>query len=315
MTALRRNPGPVLALAALAALVLWPARADALLFEPLKLDSGRTVLLARDCGGQGFKDKDCPQWATMFFKGDSDRLRGALNPRIDEGWLISGGGNLDEGVKVGEVLRQFQATVRVPKGYRCVSACTVAFLGGAFRIIDDGATYEVHAASGFLDDADEFRNEDVVKRLAYNAEDELARFAIDERKSARYWAARLVPYFQQSILPLGQRANSAARFARWQEESGSVAYTTSQTLKDDAERIRREGLPAAQETLMRLERDSMHDAIRELRAIVGELGPRAGPALDILDAMYSSRITLTAALSHETMLKMGYITAFVDPPK
>jgi hypothetical protein len=285
------------------------------MFETLKLDSGRTVLLVRDCGKQGFKDKDCPEWAGSFSTGDSDRLRAALNPRIDEVWLISGGGNLDEGVKVGEVFRQFQATVRVPKGYRCVSACTVAFLGGAFRIVDEGATYEVHAASGYLDDANEFRNEDVVKRMAYNVEDELARFAVDQRKSARYWAARLVPYFQQSLLPLGQRATSAARFERWRDESGAIRYTTSQTLKDDAERIRREGLPAAQETLMRIERDSMHDAIGELRSIVGELGPRAGPALDILDAMYSSRITLTAALSHETMLRMGYITAFIDPPK
>jgi hypothetical protein len=312
---LRRRHGAAFIAAAIATLVLWPGRADALMFETVKLDSGRTVLLVRDCGGQGFKDKDCPEWAESFSTGDADRLRAAMNARIDEVWLISGGGNLDEGVKVGEVLRQFQATVRVPKGYRCVSACTVAFLGGAFRIVDDGATYEVHAASGYLDDANEFRNEDVVKRMAYNVEDELARFAVDERKSARYWAARLVPYFQQSLLPLGQHANSAARFERWRDQSGTVAYTASQTLKDDAERIRREGLPAAQETIMRIERDSMHDAIGELRAIVGDLGPRAGPALDILDAMYSSRITLTAALSHETMLKMGYVTAFIDPPK
>jgi len=297
------------------AVVLWPSRADALLFEQLKLDSGRVVLLARDCGRQGFKDKDCPQWATMFYKGDSDRLRAAINRRIDEVWLISGGGNLDEGVKVGEVFREFQATVRVPKGYRCVSACTVAFLGGAFRIVDDGATYEVHSASGYLDDADEFRNEDVVKRLGVDPDGELARFAVDERKSARYWASRLVPYFQQSLLPLGQRTNSAARYVRWRDESGSVSYIGSQTLKDDVERFRREGLPAAQQTLMRIERDSMHEAIGELRGIVSELGPRAGPAIDILEAMYSSQITLTAALSHETMLRMGYITAFIDPPK
>jgi hypothetical protein len=191
----------------------------------------------------------------------------------------------------------------------------VAFLGGAFRIVDDGATYEVHSASGYLDDADEFRNEDVVKRLGIDPDGELARFAVDERKSARYWASRLVPYFQQSLLPLGQRTSSGARYARWRDESGSVSYIGSQTLKDDVERFRREGLPAAQQTLMRIERDSMHEAIGELRTIVTELGPRAGPAIDILEAMYSSQITLTAALSHETMLRMGYITAFIDPPK
>ena len=310
-----RGSRVVAALAVGVCALLVTSPADALMFETVKVESGRIVLIVRDCGAAGFDDKKCPAWASSFSSGDSDRLRQAIRSRIDEVWLISNGGNLDEGVKVGQVFREIQATVRVPKGFRCVSACTVAFLGGAFRIVDEGATYEVHAASAFLADADEFKENDVVKRLNFNAEEELARFALKQRDRTRYWAARLVPYFQEALLPLGQRASSTSRLLGWRDQSGSVAYASSQTMKDDADRIRREGLPAAQETLMRIERDSMRTAIGELRAIAGELGPRAGPAIDILEAMYSSRITLTAALSRETMLKMGYITAFVDPPR
>src|SRR5258705_13190166 len=120
---------------ALIALLVSALPAHALMFQEQQLESGQWILWVRDCGKQGFKDKSCQEFQTAFSKGDADRLRLAISSKYTEVWLVSGGGNLDEGVKVGEVLRAAQATVRVPRGYRCVSACTVAFLGGAFRVI------------------------------------------------------------------------------------------------------------------------------------------------------------------------------------
>jgi len=66
---------------------------------------------------------------------------------------------------------------------------------------------------------------------------------------------------------------------------------------------------------MRLERESMQQAIDELRPMLPSLGPRAEPALHMLETMYTSRITGTASLSYETLLQMGYITKVFDPSK
>ena len=302
-------------IAFVAALLLLPASsADALMFTSMKLDDGRTILWVRDCGPR-FKDTNCTESSKHFSSGDSARLRQVINRKYDEIWLASNGGSLDEGIKVGEVFREMQATVRVPAGLSCVSACTVAFMGGFFRIVDDGATYEVHAASAFLGGFDGEYQGGILKELNWNPQDGYARFAKNERESARDWASRLLPFFQQGLLPLGRQVSNGGRLQRWLQSDAPTPYLTSASLMEDAERFRREGTPSAQETLMRIERESMDLAIEELRAMLPDLGPRAEPALGMLEAMYSSRITLTASLSHETLLKMGYITSFVGVPK
>ncbi len=50
--------------------------------------------------------------------------------------MTSGGGNAHEGYAIASVLSQAQMTVEVPKGYMCMSACAVGFLGGGTKIID-----------------------------------------------------------------------------------------------------------------------------------------------------------------------------------
>lgn len=64
-----------------------------------------------------------------------------------EVWFHSPGGNADQGVEMGYVLRRNGVAVRLVRGSFCISACTVAFLGGAFRAIDDGGYYAVHMFS------------------------------------------------------------------------------------------------------------------------------------------------------------------------
>lgn len=312
------------------ALLATAARADALMFEELTQD-GHAILWLRDCGAKP-EGSPCLSETTKFaaagtyaaptntrrnYPGDAAVLQRYLERRRSSGgyyeiWLWSGGGSLDEGVEVGNVLHRYQATVRVPTGMYCVSACTVAFMGALFRYVDKGATYEVHAYSQF---SHPFEDEDGVQlrnRLLFDPEGELARQAEDQQhgaSGARYWAVRLFTFFQRTLLPPGQEARNGARLTRWQTgEVPPLAYAKSQALREDAARIRSEGLPAAQDILMRIERDSMDEALRGLRAILPELGPRAEPALRMLEAMFSSRITSTASLSQETLLQMGYIT-------
>jgi hypothetical protein len=136
----------------------------------------------------------------------------------------------------------------------------------------------------------------------------------------RETAHELFMHFQKALQPLGQlppgrEESNRQRLRSLLRGSTSGAYRDSPQLMKDAERIRREGVPAAQEILMRIERDSMQQAIDELTPLLPALGPRAEPALKMLEAMYSSRITGTASLSYQTLVQMGYVTELFDPAK
>ncbi|MEQ1575850.1 MAG: hypothetical protein ABL993_16545 [Vicinamibacterales bacterium] len=321
---------PALCVLVFVGLLLSAARVEALKFEPVDsklLPQGvKSALWVRDCGKQGFKDQNCPEAETMFFKGDGARLAGELTAKkYDEIWLVSGGGNLDEGVGVGEVFRRFQATVRVPRGYRCVSSCTVAFLGGVFRYLDEGSTYEVHAASRFLNEEVDGQS---MKALLEDPDTALREWAellllgADMRsgrfKGARESAQILLLHFQKALHPLGmlppgREDANRDRFRSLLRTQPPFVYPQSPQLAQDVARIKREGVPAAQDILMRIERDSVQLAIDELRAALPSLGPRAEPALKMLEAMYSSRITSTAVLSRQTMVQMGYVTELFNP--
>jgi len=76
----------------------------------------------------------------LLESGDSDRLRDVLKalerPGRDGGELAtieldSRGGALEEGLRVGRLFRQFGVTTIVGRNARCLSACALAFLGGA----------------------------------------------------------------------------------------------------------------------------------------------------------------------------------------
>ncbi len=79
-------------------------------------------------------------------------LRAAIrtNAPIDEVWLTSGGGNVDGGLAMGRVLREYGLFVRVPKGHFCASSCSLAFLGGALRSVQ--GDYGIHMFSRYYRD-------------------------------------------------------------------------------------------------------------------------------------------------------------------
>ena len=321
---MRHRPGSLL-LVVLILIASGASRAEALRFDGVdakKLPAGvKSALWARDCDGDHFNDDDCKDNERHFTKGDAARLAAALMARsYDEVWLSSGGGSLDEGIAVGEVFRRFQVTVRVPPGHSCVSACTVAFLGGVFRYVDPGATYEVHAASVFLNATTEDPDVKMLLKDPRSAKDVATALLIGEPgfKGARASAQELLLHFQKALYPLGalpaaQEQTIRNQFRALLQTSPAFGYPESQQFVDDVARIQREGAPAAQEILMRLERDAMQVAITELRPLIPSLGARAEPALRMLEAMYSSRITGTASLNHQTLVHMGYVTQLFDP--
>jgi len=278
----------------------------------LAAGSGSADAPGHKFSGPGYYPR--PQSLPQYYAGDAAQLRAILKHRnYSEVRLFSNGGDLNEGVELGLVLREAQATVRVYGTNACISACTVAFMGGLFRFVDKGATYQVHAYS-------KYRNglpPELVNRMRFDPEGELKRFAVEELRGemgARFWAQRLFAYFQAGVLPLGAGTPNTARLKRWlQEQTSLPGYLKSEKLKEDAERIRIEGEPAAQEIVMRIERDCMEQAVNELRPLLPELGPRVEPALNMLETMFSSRIMMTASLSQETLLRMGYITKIIEP--
>lgn len=294
----RRWLGAVALVCALSGL---PSVAQALQMQVVTLDDGVDRLLLRDC--QPTRETSCRPEEKQFFRGDSARLEEILRRRgFAEVLLVSGGGNLDEGVKVGEVLRRYGAAVRVPAGHRCVSACTVAFLGGVMRTVDAEATYEVHAYSGVREALDD---EDRARIVSY-PDRALEQRWRDERMTAGAWAERLFAYVQRMI---GGRPNEGEiRAALAPLPERTPRYVSLGTYQQDVQRVRLEGAAAAHTAVMNIERSAMEDCIALLRARLPALGRRAEPALKILDTMFSSAIIRTAPLSQETLLQMGYVT-------
>ncbi|HVQ12457.1 MAG TPA: hypothetical protein VMS40_02660, partial [Vicinamibacterales bacterium] len=237
-------------------------------------------------------------------------------------WFFSGGGDLKAGVELGRRLRDYGMTVRVPNRIRlqnatgrkqprdvyCVSSCTVAFMGGLFRYMDDGATYRVHAASGYQGGIDK----ETLTQVAKGDFVEIARF---EQIGARRIAKQLLRHFQNTLLKLvraPQQVEDDQEYINWAVRARPRLPYTNEQLAADRNKLGREGIGAAQDILMRLERDAMSWAINDLRAELPQLGPRAEPALKMLEAMYDVSILDTQGLTRQTMLRMGYLTQDVS---
>jgi hypothetical protein len=315
---------------------------NALLFEAVRDQAGRSVLFIRDCGWGNLPQdvtplgvSRCEEWQSSFsgagwykrlagdryqYPGDGPTLQRILQQqRFEEVWLFSGGGDLHSGVAVGQLIRAARLAVRVPSvervraampwpgpstHVRCVSACTVAFMGGLFRFLDPGSTYEVHSASRVLSEVDSTRQSLMLRG-------EMRQVASLVCGGARYWAPKLFFYFQNTLLLPTRNPPVAENEAEYQQYSASgtagVDYTPDDELAD-VNRIRLEGVQALQDIYMRLERDCMKAIIADLRRQPAASRPRAGPALNMVETMYTVSIKETQSLSRETMLRMGFLT-------
>lgn len=91
---------------------------------------------------------------------DAPRRLAETLSRVTTSWLMvyinSPGGSLSAGMEIGRLLRRMNATTYVGGASRegyvskpggCFSACSFAFLGGAYRYIPEGSVFGVHRAS------------------------------------------------------------------------------------------------------------------------------------------------------------------------
>jgi hypothetical protein len=340
----------VLVIAAMAfAAMSVAAPASALMFVPLQAEGfRRPVLLIRDCGlfledyvirnekvyslcakeQEGFSvagNYPDAEGRVRPYAGDPEVLASQLGATtFDEVWLLSGGGMVNAGIRMAQILREHGMAVRVPNYTRllragkftpvdddpaaCVSSCTVTFMGGVLRAIDDDATYQVHSASVVLDldpkELEEWRAD--VKRVG------LAALAGEFASRARQSAVRLVSLFQDTlVLPLPRNDNEKRQrdyaLTNWSVQRPRVTYPQAE-LDRDTRLLDLEGDAALQDIVMKLERRAMTAALGDLRPLAPGLGRRADLAIDMLAAMYDVSIKESFTMTREAMLKMGYIT-------
>jgi hypothetical protein len=78
--------------------------------------------------------------------GDSERFRAAIDQAkpIEEVIFFSGGGDLEEGLQIGRIIRSEKLSTRIRQGMACISACNFMFMGGVVRSIDPGGIFGVH---------------------------------------------------------------------------------------------------------------------------------------------------------------------------
>lgn len=128
--------------------------------------------------------------------GESQRLKSELTRAmhqsggINEVLLNSPGGDSVEGEKMGRLIRELGIPTRIASGSFCVSACSVAFLGGVFRTIENGGTYSVHMFSNFAS-----LNENALLKNSVNALKKM------EQASANYAADRYQYLLEMGISP------------------------------------------------------------------------------------------------------------------
>lgn len=283
--------------------------------------------------------------AAAGYGGDSGTVETILNlmksPKpFDEVWLLSGGGDVDAGVGIARVLRRHGMTVEVPADYQCISACTIAFMGGVLRYINDGAKFRIHSASNYSEGVSKRR----AAELQRDPDAALIKIAQSQQIDQRYLALRLMTLFQNTLaIPLRSNPHpeSDAEFCRWAggiygsftfpngrargqcdtEEQSLVsprllyADPKNEERAADVALIRREGTAAYQDILMRIERECMSLAISDLEPTLLERGARAKPALKMVQAMFMTSIKDTSYMTHLQLVTMGYVTENLESPK
>jgi hypothetical protein len=102
-------------------------------FTSLKQKNKRNVLFA---------------WGEIA-SGDFDRFHEAMMAArpIEEIWLLSPGGSLEDGLEMGRFVHKAKLGTHLLSGMVCASACNFVFMGGAVRTIDPGGSFIVHMFS------------------------------------------------------------------------------------------------------------------------------------------------------------------------
>lgn len=288
-------------LLALASFSVSPAMA--LQLRQVQVEGIGLVLLAQDC--PPVANQSCDSHERRVYQGDAERIDRALRAaRFDEVWLNSVGGDSAEGPRIGAVLRRHGMSVRIRSGHVCASACTVAFLGGILRTVDEGGEYLVHARSGFSELSDE-----QVARVMSNPAGEIERHVLQQRQHNRRFVAERLIYLQTMLN--GRPDGEAYRRVMEMGLNLPPAYLSSAAFSRDVARVRVEHSAAVHSLLLDLERQSFDEALEHARQHLSSLGSRAEAAHRMMEAMFATSIVRTSLLSPETLLRLGFITQAV----
>lgn len=78
--------------------------------------------------------------------GDSERFKQAVAQAgpVEEVQFFSGGGDLEEGLQIGRIMRANGLVSHIPAKFLCASACNFMFLGGIARSVDPSGQFMVH---------------------------------------------------------------------------------------------------------------------------------------------------------------------------
>ncbi|HEV7255124.1 MAG TPA: hypothetical protein VGN97_18715 [Mesorhizobium sp.] len=98
--------------------------------------------------------------------------------------LVSPGGSLFEGVKLGRYIRAIGATTFIPSWGECLSACALTYFGGESRSMDKGAVLGVHRfwhLPGTLDGSDTYELVDATQELSGLIAEYIDEMGIDSR--------------------------------------------------------------------------------------------------------------------------------------
>lgn len=243
--------------------------------------------------------------------GDADRLRARLNDAKTarqayfQVQFKSPGGNLVEGIEIGEALRAHDMYVYVPKGAYCISACTVAFLGGTKRDMHPEATYEVHAYSSVSDASNKGTGQLLEDVQGPAADYALIKHVRDNSNRGAKWAVKLFRYAQQMLG--GRTDERELKDVRERFPDFAANYKQQGQLQKDLAAIQHGGATAAQRILMRIERDSFNLPRGFLAKHAARLGERSDHALKVLDIMFASGIQNTFSVDRTTLRERGYI--------
>lgn len=84
-----------------------------------------------------FPDEDVILLTGEIIQGTAQRLDELLtaNPTITKVGMVSGGGLAYEGFNIANVLSNHDVTAIVPKGYACLSACAIGFIGAKEYVV------------------------------------------------------------------------------------------------------------------------------------------------------------------------------------
>lgn len=280
--------------------------AVALEFRSAQVNGIGQVLLAQDCDNQDPKNH-CQRHELHVTEGDADRLNQLLSSkRYDEVWLNSGGGDSNEGQRIGRVLRNHQMAVRITKGSECASACTVAFLGGVIRNVDVGGHFLVHARSGLLHGVPD----DLMARVLAQPEQALAREFLAQMVQNRSFVAERMMYIQTM---LRGDPNAQAYTELVGQAPESHPYLESITFAKHVARIKVEGAAVAHAILMENEKASFDAALSSFRPYLSQLGRRADKAHQLMETMFATTIVRVADMPQETMFKLGVVTPALPP--